>query len=118
MSLIVMLRPMLISAEKSVASRQRSSVRLPNTRSLAARASPVCEYVKIAVDTGASLSFEVTPAQEVPDELHDRLREAGLLERWERLSEAQRRMHAGSVFEARKPATRAARIERILASLQ
>ena len=72
----------------------------------------------LGVDVGSNLSVDVALAPETPDDLRQRIDQAGLAGAWGRLSEAQRRGFSESVFDARRPATRAARIDRILATLQ
>ncbi|MDJ0895301.1 MAG: YdeI/OmpD-associated family protein [Alphaproteobacteria bacterium] len=75
-----------------------------------------CRRLDIA--PGDRLSVSVSLAQELPTDLQARISELDLSERWEALSEAQRRAFAETVFEAKKPETRQARIERVLAALR
>ncbi len=75
-----------------------------------------CKQLGIA--PGAKVSTAVTLAREIPDELDERLGELGLSQQWLRLTKAQQRAYAESVFAAKRPATRRDRIDRIVASLQ
>jgi uncharacterized protein YdeI (YjbR/CyaY-like superfamily) len=60
----------------------------------------------------------VSLAQEVPADLAARLDELGLRQQWQSRPAAKRRAAAEIVFEAKRSATRRARIERIVASLR
>lgn len=73
---------------------------------------------RLGIAPGSSVAIGVAPAAEVPEDLTTRLDAAGLTPRWHELSDAQRRALSETVFEAKKPATRLARIERVVASLR
>lgn len=54
---------------------------------------------------------------EVPEDLASALDEAGATEAWAALSFSKQRAHAESVAGAKKPETRAARVQKVLADL-
>lgn len=54
---------------------------------------------------------------EVPDDLAAALAAAGVREAWDALSFSQQRAHAESVTGAKKPETRARRVEKVVAAL-
>ena len=72
----------------------------------------------LGLEVGAKISVAVTPALETPPELEARIAERGLTRRWSQLTQSQRRAYSESVFEAKKPETREARIARIVAALR
>ena len=76
------------------------------------------QLANLGLHVGASIALEVSLAQETPDELTARIRELGLEHAWNGLSEAQRRAFSESIFEAKRPTTRAARVERTLVALR
>ena len=71
----------------------------------------------LGVDMGANLSVDVALAPETPDDLRRRIDQSGLAVAWAGLSEVRRRSLAEPVFGAKRPATRAARIDRIVSVL-
>jgi hypothetical protein len=73
---------------------------------------------QLGVGPGSNVTVDLRPAEEVPADLASRIAELGLDGRWQMLSEAERRTLAEAVFEAKKPETRRARIERIVAKLR
>ena len=65
-----------------------------------------------------TLTLDTAPRTvDAPADLRAALVAAGAWERWERLSFTHRREHADAVEEAKKPETRARRIERCVAML-
>jgi len=54
---------------------------------------------------------------EVPDDLRTAIGAAGLTDRWEALSFTHRKEHARSVNDAKKPETRARRVDAVIAKL-
>jgi len=73
---------------------------------------------KARVTVSIELDDELLPTDTVPADLAralERNRAAGVA--WKRLAASIRRAHVGSVMGAKKPETRARRIERIVASL-
>lgn len=54
---------------------------------------------------------------EVPDDLRTTIGTAGLTDRWEALSFTHRKEHVRSVNEAKKPETRARRVDAVIAKL-
>jgi hypothetical protein len=73
---------------------------------------------RLGVGPGSRVAIEVSLAQEVPADLAARLDELELRQQWQSRPAAKRRAAAEIVFEARRPATRRARIGRIVASLR
>ena len=67
---------------------------------------------------GDTLSFELKPTAQVPPELQGQIDTAGLNNVWNALTNADRRSFAEFVFEAKRPATRDARIARTLEKLR
>lgn len=67
-----------------------------------------------------TVDIEVDTAErtvEVPDDLAAAVSEAGLREAWERQSYTNRKEFVRAVVEAKKPETRARRIEKVVATL-
>lgn len=73
---------------------------------------------RLGVGPGSRVAIEVSLAQEEPADLTARLDELRLRQQWQSRPAAKRRAAAEIVFEARRSATRRARIERIVASLR
>ncbi len=66
------------------------------------------------------VDIEVDTAErtvDVPDDLADAVRAAGLAEAWERQSYTNRKEFVRGIAEAKKPETRARRIEKVVATL-
>lgn len=72
---------------------------------------------RLAVGPGSRVEVAIALAEEMPADLAARIEELGLGQGWARLTEAERRSCAETVFDAKRPATRSARIERIVARL-
>ena len=72
----------------------------------------------LGIDVTSSITVVVTQAGDLPGDLKARIVQLGLTPRWERLSKAKRRAYAAAVFEAKRPDTRRARVDRVLAALE
>ena len=76
------------------------------------------QCAKLGVGEGDEITVVLRPAPAVPAELEARIATLDLGDRWRSLTEAERRAFCEPVFEARKPATREARVLRVIAALQ
>lgn len=67
---------------------------------------------------GATAPFRLKRAPDTPQELAAALSAAGLDAAWRKLARGVRRQAAESVFDAKRPETKRARIERVLAQVR
>ena len=73
---------------------------------------------RLGVADGDRIALKLLGAPVLPDDLEHRLRDEDLWDAWWDRTAADRRALAEQVFDAKKPETRAARIDRILAALK
>jgi hypothetical protein len=73
---------------------------------------------RLGVGEGDRVEVDLRPAPELPAELEAALAARGLEAAWARLSAAERRALAEDVFAAKRPETRARRLQRALTRLE
>ncbi|MEM7123577.1 MAG: YdeI/OmpD-associated family protein [Pseudomonadota bacterium] len=73
---------------------------------------------RLRVDEGDEVDVTVSDAPQTPPALEAALAENKLADRWARMNASDRRMISEHIFDAKKDATRAARVDRTIAKLQ